>query len=300
MVSENIESNLFQAKVANYIGIGIDWSCIEKKNYRNTIKLKLGQYKVKLIQEKVVFSHEIKSGDIYHTTNLEIKGIKKLKEGEKVVNNICSLLSLASTSQVVPFKYKFKGQSKKILINRKVICRLPLIEINNGNSVKDFLESTWTTFRKLKTERKLTEVIDMLTYAELPIQPLEIKLAQIFIILENLKATNADVKGIPFKNGFYKKVSSPPKTNLAKEKNYSFEELMKLMFNEVGMNPSLKRIKTLRNQIIHFGLSKRPYDSLQKHYGFCQNIVREYLLRKLNFHGSYLIYSQRNTVINNL
>ncbi len=72
------------------------------------------------------------------------------------------------------------------------------------------------------------------------------------------------------------------------------------MADDVGMKPSLKRVKTLRNQIIHFGLSKRPYNSLQQHYEFCQDLIREYLLRKLNFQGSYLIYSQRNIISNSL
>jgi len=56
----------------------------------------------------------------------------------------------------------------------------------------------------------------------------------------------------------------------------------------------LRRITNLRNEIIHFGLSRKPYTSLRKNYDFCHDIVREYLLRLLGYKGEYLIYSKES------
>ena len=131
----------------------------------------------------------------------------------------------------------------------------------------------------------------MLTIAELPSQPLEIKLAQIFIILENLKSTYAKKVGIPFYKGSYRLAGNPPRTNLRREPPLGFEALLKMMFNDVGMSPTLRRIVRLRNEIIHFGLSRKPYESLSRHYDYCQDIAREYLLRLMKYHGTYLLYS---------
>lgn len=63
------------------------------------------------------------------------------------------------------------------------------------------------------------------------------------------------------------------------------------MFEDVGMNPRLKQVVRLRNEIIHFGLSRKPYASLRKDYDYCHDIVREYLLRLLCYDGEYLLYS---------
>jgi hypothetical protein len=107
----------------------------------------------------------------------------------------------------------------------------------------------------------------MLAIAELPSQLLETQLIQIFVVMENLKYTYARAKKHPFMEGFFRKISSPPK-------------------------PNLNRVIDLRNEIIHSGLSRKPPRTLIRTYEICQDIVREYLLRLLGYDGEYLIYSQ--------
>lgn len=172
----------------------------------------------------------------------------------------------------------------------------PLIEIHDGDAVKSYMEQVWTKYRKLKRARKLSEVINMLTTCELPKLPLEVRLGQIFVLLENLKSTFAKQANIPFISGFFRELSNPPKADPKKEKKLSFKELLQRMLATEGMKPRLTRIISLRNEIIHFGLSRKPYKSLKKNYDYCHDIVREYLLRLLGFSGEYLIYSKSSRV----
>ena len=286
------ERAVFTAQVANYLGKGNKRTDYPDGGWSwNLIELRLGRYKACLTQHQDVIRNSIGAGGLVHTTDLEILGVKKFAEGMVLTNDLCRLLSLASFSQVVPLKYSFDGHgSKHLSQNAEAMYFRPLIDIRSGEKSHAYLEKTWTPYRKLKSSRKLAEVIEMLTIAELPIQPLEVKLAQIFITMENLKGTYARSHKIPFVKGWYRRIISPKKPP-NRQPTMSFEELLKEMFQDVGMKPSLRRIIQLRNEIIHFGLSRKPYKSLQKHYESCHDITREYLLRLLGYEGEYLTYS---------
>ncbi len=284
---------MFIAHLVNYFGLGVERNHEPDGSwYLTIINLKLGKYRVSLEQDKVVIDNKDRTSGMKHTTVLRVEGVKTYSEGEKVVYDICSLLSLASMSQVRAYHFEFKEINRTVAVVGEAMNFRPLIEVRNGDTVKLYLESVWPTYRKLKRTRKLPEVIDMLTSCELPKIPLEVQLGQIFIILENLKSTYAKYSKIPFIFGFYRELSSPPKPNPKKEKRLSFEYLLNRMFKGVGMTVRMKRIIALRNEIIHFGLSRKPYESLRKNYDFCHDIIREYLLRLLGYKGEYLIYSK--------
>jgi len=293
---------MFKAWLVNYFGLGSE----RKYNPDGSwclclIRLKLGKYNVLLEQEGTAIANKRKhpQGTV-HTSTLTISGVKSYSEGEKVAHDICSLLSLASMSQVRAYHFEFGDKVKTIAVVGEAMYFRPLIQINNGNAVKLFVESTWSKYRKLKRSRKLPEVIEMLTTCELPKIPLEVKLGQIFIILENLKSTYANYNKVPFKDGFYRELSNTPKSNSKKGKRLSFEILLQKMLKSVGMSPGLKRIIRLRNEIIHFGLSRKPYESLSNNYDFCHDVVREYLLRLLEYKGDYLIYSKASRVVDRI
>lgn len=274
---------MFKAQIANYFGHGING---------DTLSLRLGRCRVKIIQKSGVISQSLNQNGFVHTTEIEIEGIKNFSNGEILVNDICRLLSLASMSQVVPFAYEFGNNGKSINVSGQAMLFRPLFAIQDGQQIKSFVEQVWPKYRKLKRARKLPEVIEMLTIAELPNQPLEVKLLQGFVVLENLKGTYAHSKNIPFVKGSFRKISEPPKQKPANEPKLGFEQLLKNMFKEVGMKPNLRRAIKLRNEIIHFGLSRKPYKSLAKDYDNCQDLIREYLLRFLQFDGRYLVYSK--------
>ena len=273
--------SLFTARVLNYFGQGNTRTDYPGGGWsRNVLCLKLGRYQIRVVQDRNVISNKIKREGQVHTTDIKVTGVKKFEEGVSVVNDICSLLSLASFSQVTPFQYSFSGQGKRFNISAQTMYFRPLIEIMDGNKTQVYLEKIWMSYRKNKRSRKLAEVIRMLTIAELPVQPLEVQLAQMFIVMENLKSTFARKSRIPFCEGFFRNCRRPSKP-LYKQPTIGFETLLTLMFKDVGMNPSLRRVTKLRNEIIHFGLSRKPYRSLIRDYEYCHDVVREYLLRLL-------------------
>lgn len=261
--------------------------------------LKLGRYNVRVIQDREVISNKIKPEGLIYTTDIEISNVKQYQEGERIVYDLCRLLSLASFSQVVPLSYSFSGRGKRLNISAEAMYFRPLIDIKRGNASQVFLEKTWASYRKNKRRRKLAEVIEMLTIAELPVQPLEVKLAQIFIVMENLKGTFAKKNEMPFSKGFFRDNKNPNKP-LHRQPTIGFEALLTLMFKDVGMKPSLRKIVKLRNEIIHFGLSRKPYSSLRNDYDYCHDVVREYLLRLLNYEGEFLLYSKASRSMSSL
>jgi len=274
----------------------------ESKDYHDgswclcLIRLKLGKYRIELEQDRSVVTNNLRPEGFVHTSEISIAGVKSYAEGEFVVRDICNLLSLASMSQVRPYHFEFSGHAKTITVVGQAMRYRPLLEIQDGLAVKSYLEKVWPKYRKLKRIPKLPEVIDMLTTCELPGLPLEIQLGQIFIILENLKGTFAKQSGIPFVAGFFRELSTPPKPKPKNEKTLGFNELLKRMLAAEGMKPKLKRITNLRNEIVHFGLSRKPYESLRNNYDYCHDVVHEYLLRLLGFSGEYLIYSKASRV----
>ena len=118
-----------------------------------------------------------------------------------------------------------------------------------------------------------------------------------FVALENLKGTYAKSKGIPYHGGYFRKADGQQCLNLSRAPKYSFEELLELMFKEKGIKKGLKRIITLRNDIIHSAISKRPFNSQLKTYEACHEIIRKYILRLLEFNGSYQSYENPNSLI---
>ena len=288
---------VYTAQIANYFGGGNERTDYPNGGWSwNILSFKIARYKVKIIQDMDIIRQNTRPIGMIPTSEIQIIGVGDFEEGRRVVNDICRILSLASFSQVVPYHYSFRGRAITINITGEAMCFRPLITLSNGNAAKLFIEQVWPIYRRKKKTRKLAELIDMLTIAELPTQPLEIQLANMFIIMENMKSTYARSKKIPFFKGYYRKISSPPKA-MNKEQKYTFKELLSMMFDEVGMQPRLKRILNLRNEIIHFGLSRKPYTSLRNDYEYCHDIVREYLLRYLGYRGEYLIYSSAARVI---
>lgn len=118
-----------------------------------------------------------------------------------------------------------------------------------------------------------------------PNQPTECRLIFAFVLLENLKESFARSRSIPYVKGFFR-VSIA-----AKARAYKFEELLDLMLKDVGMRRGLKRIVKIRNEIVHSGLYLRPHSKRWAAYERIHDLLREYVLRLLGYHGDYLTYT---------
>ena len=124
----------------------------------------------------------------------------------------------------------------------------------------------------------------------------EVRLAIIFMLLENLKSTYAHENGIPFINGHFRKPDKLGKLN-SRSPIHHFNELLAEMLRSVGMEYDLSKIIALRNDIFHSAISEQPFERQRETYEDCQDLAREYLLRLLGYHGSFFLYKSRCTVV---
>lgn len=207
-----------------------------------------------------------------------------------VIDRICWLLSFASLSRVVRYAHSYPADEKNCVTHKQAVMGVsaffrPTIEIRDGALVKNFVETTYIKFKELESTRKPNVVIDYLLQAERKGQPTECKLLFSFVLLENLKDSYARSKKILYAKGYFRKTANP------KGPKYSFEELLTKMLKEVRMRKGLKRVISLRNEIIHSGLSRKTHKQQWATYERVHDLLREYLLRLIEYKGEYLIYS---------
>jgi hypothetical protein len=275
-----------------------DYGAAPGQRLRNHIRLKLSRFRIDLYQLPSAFRPfgEL-HGMLVHTTDIFVRNVPTTRERAAVgvVNDLCWLLSLATVSQVRPFSYTFDRKMWAQNTTGVTMRFRPAIETQDGAVVRRFIEGTWTNFRKLKRGRKLREVIDYIATAEIREQPLEVRLLLAIVTLENLKATYAHAQKIPFVAGHFRKPGKRPQPS--KWPTYSFRELLYQMLAQEGMRVGLQRVIALRNQIVHFGLSTRPVQREAKYYEISQQVIREYLLRLLRYHGPYFRYDTQQTEI---
>lgn len=234
-------------------------------------------------------------GSLCETTTVEIGSVHP-DDREKALATleaICWLLSFATQSRVLCYGYEFPegtttAQFKSVVGIANAFR--PPFDLHDTNSIKAFVEQAYPTYCKLSKKRKLSAVFDYLDQAERPSQPTEIRLLLLFITLENLKDTYARAAGIPYIKGFYRKPPSKPGKNGGQ---FGFEELLLQMLLSVGMRRGLKQVVTLRNEIIHSGLSRKSHARQWKMCERIQDLVREYIFRLLDYHGEFFLYASR-------
>jgi hypothetical protein len=140
----------------------------------------------------------------------------------------------------------------------------------------------------------LNVVIELFNLAENHEQPIELRLATIFILLENLKATYATQKKYHRDNATYYKTLKDKEN---RKKGLGFKKILREMFSCIGMKDEtlsdLNSVVILRNDIIHTALSEKTFNEQYKIYTDCRNLIAEYLLRLLVFKGSFNLFNER-------
>lgn len=264
---------------------------------RTRISLRIGRNRATLVQGRSVVMGKISEldGKQIHTTDLLLANVPeaKVEWALRIAEDVSWLLAFATMSPVNVFHWKY-GERGSFWKPLGVVQHFrPVVHTSNGAAIRNLIESCWARYRQLKYIRKLPAVIHYCVQTEAPGQPVEARLLGAFVLLENLKATYARSRSIPYVAGFFRKPALPGKS-LRRADRYKFEELLRMMFLEVGMKPALRRLVSVRNEIIHFGLSRRPLDRLLDYYDRVHDLVREYLLRLLGFSGSFYAYSRPN------
>lgn len=286
------------AYIANCPIIGECTSTIDGTKYLNIIKLHLGQFDLKIVEEPQVVTKNLGEfrGHSKHTTKLLIENIAEdqLKNAEELAGEVASLLSLATCSMVTKFGYEFHNGKPIQSINPifgKLLYFRPLIDTKDGSLIRKYLELTWPAYRHLKDSRLLNIAFNYFVWSQLNEEPIQLSLVITFVLFENLKHTYAMQQGYPFIKGFFREhgatLSKPGKSK-------SFQELLKEMFEAVGMTPKLDSIKKLRNDLIHSGVSNLNLREYIDIYSECHDILREYLLKLLKYTGTYFPYSSPN------
>ena len=234
-------------------------------------------------------------GTFCETTTVEIDGVhpKDKEEVLATLDAICWLLSFATQSRVLSYGYEFPegrttGQFKSVTGIANAFR--PPFDLHDTNSIKAFVEQGYSAYCRLNKKRKLSVVFDYLDQVERPSQPTEIRLLLLFITLESLKDTYARAAGIPYTKGFYRKPPSKPGKIGGQ---FGFEELLVEMLLSVGMRRGLKQVVTLRNEIIHSGLSRKPHARQLAMCERIQDLVREYIFRLLGYHGEFFLYASQ-------
>lgn len=259
---------------------------------RDTVEFNCGDQIFVLKQKASVITGDLSecNGRFCETSEILVRNVAPddVPKTLSAIDRICWLLSLAGLSRVLCYGHDYpdgSGHGARHTVVGVADFFRPTLEIRDGTTIKSFVEQTYPTFIKLEKSRKLHVVIDYLLQAERQNQPTECKLIFAFVLLENLKDTYARNIGISYLNGFFRK---EPRPNGPK---YSFEEILNLMFREVRMRRGLKRVIKLRNEIIHSGLSHKSHRQNWAMYEKIHDLLREYILRLLGYHGTYLIYS---------
>lgn len=238
-------------------------------------------------------------GTLCETTVVEVENINPsdLAETLKTINAICWLLSFATQSRVVCYGHDYSDG--ETLGSRQAVIGVanhfrPVFDFNNSGLIKSFIEQTYSTYKQLVEKRKLYAVFEYLYQAERATQPTEIRLLLLFISLENLKDTFAKDTGIPFIEGAFRK----PKMQRERiGKTYSFRELLTKMLRAVHMRSELQQMVNLRNEIVHSGLSHKSHSEQIAIYQEVLDLLREYILRLLNYRGDYQTYSMQTLTI---
>ncbi|MCK5117001.1 MAG: hypothetical protein KAR44_10400 [Candidatus Aegiribacteria sp.] len=266
-------------------------------NPNNTIMLELDRYKITIKQDKNVVRNQPRyfQDRTAITSKVIVQGVtaSAVQNANRIRDRILELLSFISMSYVIPSIVQFPpGTNIDSNVPRGYACYYkPVIEIRDAKIVKDFIEQVWTKYNKIYRRRKLHEVMEYLAISDFPHQPIESKLVLVIVALEFLKTTYAHSSGIPFISGSFRKVSTPPKANIKREPKYSFEDLLTKMLMDAGMPKGIKRIIRLRNELFHAGLTNICRESKMKRYNRIHDIIREYLLRIMEYKGNYISYS---------
>jgi hypothetical protein len=261
---------------------------------RSRTRFRLGGFDFELLRTPESFStrpSEMKGG-FHYTHDLSVADVRPsdLKRVERIVEEITELLSFGTLSHVVKFSQQYPEATYRRSVRGVSLYFRPAF--TEGDEIRRLLELTWPLYRKLRRRRKLNVVIDYLVTAESG-QPLEVQLLIASAVLECLKSTYAAVAGYKYIKPAWRKLSVPPKVNPKKEPLLSFEELLREMLAKVHIRRPLRRLIQLRNDIVHNGVTGRPYDSQYASYENSQELVREYMLRLLGYTGKFYSYSKR-------
>lgn len=289
------------AHFANCPMLGEEYTVIDGHRRLDTIRIDQQGFQFRIVQRPDSLGSVSGHRNQFHpTTDVFVREVDtgNLNTVQNLLHELSRLLSFATYSNVVYFGYDFQHGTtlgERWSVSGRLRHFRPLIEMMDGKAVREFLERAWPMYSHIWKPRRLNIIIHYILLADRPEQPLEAALVLSFVALESLKSTFATVENIPFVKGRFRKISNPPKPNPRNEPSFSFEDLLTAMPTKVGMhNTPIGQIVALRNEIIHNGITQQSDATNRRIFNSCQDLLREYLLRLLGYHGPFWLYSAPN------
>jgi hypothetical protein len=265
----------------------------------NRIPLRIGGTDAELIQGPAFLLGSVSEfeGKQVHTTDLVVPAATPadLPTCLSLLSGIVELLMFATVSEVRRGGYLMPGADpfeRSDAVVGVTLHGIPVLELADGANTKRYLESVWPKYVLLRNARRLDIAFEYFVLSQKGGQPLEVKAAITFILLEHLKHTYARSVGYPFENGWnWRRRNAAGKP----EGRLGFKILLSEMFGAVGMTPSLEAAVDLRNELVHSGMTALSFDALHVLLSECQDLAREYLLRLLAYTGPYIPFSEPNS-----
>lgn len=255
---------------------------------RNKLRISFAGYEITLVQDPSIIrnSHSDIKGKTLVTTEVHVSELdpESFEDLLEKLEGLAELLSLVTVSEVSLCGWEYPNTtptSKHWAVVSQANYSTPLIETMDGNSVKEFIEQVWPGYFSNEQKRKLPVAIGYFLTAEVREMPNELKLTTMFILFENLKSTYAADRGYQYKGGWYRKQDGT---------RWSFRELLEEMFLSVGMSPEIGKIKKLRDELIHSGVSQLTLEQQQEIYTSLFDISAEYFMRLLGFSRKFFSY----------
>jgi len=288
----------YRGYIGNCLLRGEEYTETDGKKVLNLIRVSLGGVSVKIIEDPAIAVGNFGDyeGKSIGTTNVLIEALPEaqFEQAQMLTRNLAALLSFATCSDVRQYGYYFPHGDvieSSAWLWGETRYFWPVLDTSDGRRIREYLEQTWDTYVSLRDSRQLDAAFYYFVQSNRNV-PLEMLLIVTFVLLESLKHSYARVAGYPFLKGHFRPLGAM-RGHLGAAKG--FEELLNEMLAAVGMSVSLTRIVGLRNEIIHSGLSQLEYEDKKRIYWNCQDILREYLLRLLGYHGQYRPMSTRGT-----
>lgn len=338
MKDDKSENTKYSFGITNF-----EFAKINKKGQNLDIKKDL-DIKIKVInnyREKINNIKAKKGIDITGEIEILSSISYKFEKIIEIVDNICFLLSLARGTKIQYIYYKEKNVSDDHLVKIKHFSRVTnqyvpfkVIDFFENMPISEFINQTYNQYANNKKDYNLNKGIEALIYARSTHDFLElrgVKLAVVLEILINSFINNSENIGYIFPPKKYEKqiekelyyclndklkeleighdkiqelIGNENNINLKSLNRKSFGNLIKKMFEQIGLKYNYKEIKLFkssRNKLVHQGCfcsqidsEKSIFSSPYAEYLFMINMLDKIFLKLIGFKGKYIDRSNPN------
>lgn len=312
---ENLEVFLI-----NLFMLGENFSNHNNQRIRDTTVIECEGFKFEFKQLNIHLKQSEFINQNLITTKITIENISsdQVEHVLEVIDDLCWLLSFAQQSPVRRYSHKIGSAEYGTNCSGAAVNPLRTIIEDSGKEIRNFIEQTYPTFKKLKSIRQLKVVFGYLCEANRSTLALEITLISHYVAIENLKNTFAldnryEYSGQHFTHKDFLPLDNPP-TNVedywlprGKRKKYvhkmygqitSTEMTLRMFeashFNRDEITPFLMK----RHRMIHEGIllpfgDENYMEQAIEDRRDVSDLLRKYLLTLLNYKGAYYLSRDR-------